>query len=99
MMPAHLKEFLHSLTHPYPARDWFIALVVSFFLFFAFASYGMYLYTEVSSGDAFKTDEGASAPVITVSQNDIESLLTTYRSRITNWNAHNIPTPTVVDPH
>ncbi|MDE2079157.1 MAG: hypothetical protein KGI73_02105 [Patescibacteria group bacterium] len=94
---SHLSSFLRSFLKPYPARDWFIALVAVFFIFLGFAFYGVYVYFGIETGALFAVT-GGTKPAITITTADIQNVVDAYNVRVVNWNAGNIPVPDVTDP-
>jgi hypothetical protein len=95
---SHIGMFFRSFTRPFPARDWFVALVLAFFIFFAFSAYGVYLYVAIDSGAVFDNRNASSAEVIPVKTGDLNDVLSTYRTRSAAWTAHALPEPPVSDP-
>jgi hypothetical protein len=95
---SHIGAFLRSFSRPFPARDWFVALIAAFFVFFAFCAYGVYLYVAIDSGAVFDAAGASNAQVIPVSKSDITDTVSVYRTRSAAWNAHALPAPAVADP-
>ena len=94
---SHVGSFFRSFARPYPARDWFVALIAIFFIFLALAFYGVYVYFGIETGALFGS--GASGkPAITITTADLQNIVDAYNARAVNWSAHNIPAGTVTDP-
>ncbi len=95
---SHIGSFFGSFTRPYPARDWFAALLTVFFFFLALAFYGVYAYFSIETGAFLKNADSGAPSAIKVSKNDIETVVGAYRARAAAWSAHTLPAPQVTDP-
>ena len=95
---SHIGHFFLSLTRPKPSRDWFFALICIFLMFVCLVSYAIYIYVSINSGAAFSSGAEGTAPVISLTRADVQSILETYRARSVNYVAHNLPMPVVTDP-
>ena len=94
---SHIGSFFRSFLRPYPARDWFVVLVVAFFMFLAFAFYGVYVYFGIETGALFASGPNIK-PAITITVADLTDTVGAYQNRTANWSAHTVAVPNVTDP-
>ena len=93
-----LNSFLASLTRPYPARDWFAALIVVFIAFLGSVFYAGYLLIGIQTGGAIHATPSEQQSQPSVTKGDIQKVLETYRARRVNYEAHNLPIQPLKDP-
>ena len=95
---ARIKRFFSSFTRPKPARDWLLLLFVSAFVFILSAAYAVYLYIGINSGAAFSGSIEVQTPRVPLTQDELDSLFNAYQSRRTNFMAHSLTAPSLIDP-
>ncbi len=82
-----LQSFFFSFTHPDAARDWFAVLLLAAFTLLGLTLYASYLFFGIESGSIFNPPSPVSLGTPSVSRTDLETVLTLYRARQTNYNA------------
>lgn len=95
--PRALGTFFKSLTHPNPGRDWSFTLTLVIAVFLLFASYAGYIFFGIQSG-LIASRNAIAFPAQTVTGEEIQSVLESYRARKANYDAHIEPVLPVTDP-
>jgi hypothetical protein len=93
-----LNAFLASLTRPYPARDWFVVLILVFAAFAGSVFFAGYLLIGIRSGDAISPASAEIQSQPSVTKGDIQKTLEMYRARRVNYEAHNLSVQPLKDP-
>lgn len=84
------NNFSAALLQPNPERDWFIVLSIAFVPFIFFISYATYLFFSVQS--SLTLDKTTAAfPAETITAEEIQSVLETYRSRKARYEINVVP--------
>lgn len=92
-----IKRFIASLAQPDPSRDWLVALAFASLIGFLLLLYAVFLFYSIQSGSAF-SEPKAVAPEMPLTRASLEDTVNAYQARQTNYAAHNLPAPVLVDP-
>lgn len=95
---THAKNFFISLLSPYPARDWYGAVVVTIVVTLVLIGLSVYLFFGIRSGFIIVPAETAQTQAPSVSREALQDTVETYSQRATNFEAESYPTPDVSDP-
>lgn len=82
----NIPAFFVSLAHPNPERDWFIGLSVLSLPVVCFVLYAAYTFFGLQSGFIVNSNP-APFPAQTITEEEIDSVLDTYRARKARYEA------------
>ena len=88
-MMSTIEKFFVSLLTPYPARDWFIALVLLFLLFLGLVGYAGYIFWDIKTGTVAPENQEVKTALPNVSRGDVGRMLEAYRTRLDNFQKRN----------
>ena len=93
-----VTTFLRSLVNPYPLRDWYIAIGLSFVVLGILIGVSVYFFFGIRSGDIVGSLDPEFFPTPNVSREKLEEVVSVYETRRVNYEAGNVRTPDVSDP-
>ena len=96
----NIWEWIKTFGTPYPRRDWMTVLGVCSIIGIILIGFAGYIFFGIQTGSlvAASVPEGV-VPAPSVSRAQMTKVLAEYGQRATNYNAQNIPTYTLFDPH
>jgi len=91
-------SFIRLLGRPFPLRDWYIAVGISFIVVAILILLATNFFFGIRSGSIITslTDNGAPTP--SVSRDALKNVLSAYEVRLTNYSEGNVRTPSASDP-
>ena len=97
-MLTHIRRFFEAIGRPYPARDWFVALIFLAFALLLFTLFASYLFFGIESGSIINPPATSLPSAKALTRGDIQKTLEIYRARKLNYDANNFPSTPLTDP-
>lgn len=94
----HISNMLALLVKPYPLRDWYIILGLSFIVFVVLAIMSVNFFIGIRSGSIVPDANIEPKRLPTVSRKTLEDVVSLYETKQVNYDAGNITLPSAVDP-
>lgn len=90
--------FFHTLTRPFPSRDWYLSLGSTAVLGAVLIAIAVYFFIGIQSGAIIAPQGTEAPPSINISREGLQKTIGVYDVRVLNFESANYHTPDISDP-